>query len=313
MPRALWLCLLALPARLAAGDPIVLEDGETLLTADDRSHWLNRSRCLCGESLNITLDLSSFSDSGKLALVSGKSCLDSDKRISSSCRTLWSGARDGKDSRTLSVSASEIAGGCDAQSTTLNLSLVSDPTDADQWTSAASLAIGVDTDPPPAPSASQVVAGEGLAEVAFSLSDDSDIQKAQVLCQKSDGSPGLSSAKTAGFDSAFDRCGDSHDSGLTKADACAEAAEGSASVTVTGLANQTTYTFWVVSIDASGNASPRTEVGTVTPAPEEDFWERYQRSGGLAEGTGCSASGGPGGSAVLSLVFWAFSRRGRRC
>src|SRR5262249_39665714 len=85
------------------------------------------------------------------------------------------------------------------------------------------------------------------------------------------------------------------------ADVCADAQEGTASVTVQDLTNGEAYSFWVVSIDEAKNASEPVLVGEATPAPEEDFWERYQRSGGSADGGGCTTL--PGASSIDWLPY----------
>lgn len=294
------LLALVLPTT-AFADPLTLRDGETLLTAADRTTWLGHARCTCGEKLSVTLDLSALTSGSRVALVAGKSCITTDLRIATTCRTLWDDTVSSDRSVTVDVAADEVAGSCDVD-TTLDLSLLVDAEDEDQWTAAAALELGVDTEAPSAPTGGSVTAGERLAEVAFEVDEDEDDATLyQVLCTTSStGEPALDDPPEAGFTSAWDRCA-AGDETLVAAHVCAEAQTGAASVTVTGLTNGIEYTFAVVAIDASGNASAPRTVGRATPATEEDLWERYQRSGGLASGTGCQAVGG-GELAALALI-----------
>lgn len=284
----------------ASAESLELSDGDERLGTTDLATWLNRARCVCDEALTASVDVSGLATTGRVALVVGKSCLTSEEKISDSCRSLW-GQRvgSGDAEREVSLSAEEVAGDCGAVETTLTLSLLYDADDEDVWTSLAELELGVDTRRPVAPEGSQVVAGEGLAEVAFSASDDdeeTDTLRYQVLCTKG-GAPGKSSPPSAAFDAASERCGEDGDVELVSANVCAAADEGTASVTVADLEDGERYVFSVVAIDAAGNPSTRVVVGEATPSPEEDLWERYQRSGGAA--TGCSTTGAPGVEALL--------------
>lgn len=315
--RATLLLFLLWPTASSA-DVIVLKDEGRLLSAAERETWLNRSRCACGVALDVVLELGALDTGGRAALVAGKSCITSDKRISDSCRTLWSGAPASGESttHTIRTSADEIAGDCGGDDTSLDLALIFDVNDEDQWSAVASLALPVDTERPAAPTSVKAVAGEGLAEVAFSGSDDTDISGYQVLCTTAAGQAALADPPTAGFDASSDRCGDGTDEGVRAAWVCAEATEGSASVTVTGLNDHQRYSFWVVAFDGHHNPSLLSNVSQATPSPEEDLWERYQRSGGTADGVGCSSVGPPGASGLVLLVLTALmvtvSRRGGR-
>ncbi len=310
--------LLTLAPWAAGADVIVLKDEGRLLSASERETWLNRARCVCGTALSVELDLSALDSRGRAALVAGKSCITSDRRISDSCRTLWSGAPASGDSTTHTVqtSADEIAGDCSGVDSSLDLALIFDASDDDQWSAVTSLPLGVDTERPAAPTGVKAVAGEGLAEIAFSGSDDTDVSRYQVLCTTAAGEAALSDPPAASFDAPGDRCGDTSDEGIRATWVCAEASEGSASVTVTGLRDHQSYRFWVVAIDGHQNPSLLSNVSTATPAPEEDLWERYQRSGGTADGSGCSSVGAPGGSGVILLVLTgllvSIGRRGGR-
>lgn len=309
---ALGLSGLLLP-RASAAESLRLSDGDELLGTTVLATWLNHARCVCDEALTATVDVTGLSSTGRVALVIGKSCVTSDDELSDACRVLWDErVGSAKSDREVSLGAEELAGGCADEETTLTLSLVYDADDADEWTALAEVDLGVDTNRPAAPRGAQVVAGEGLAEVAFSAGEDddeSDDLKYQVLCTAGSAA-GLARPPKAAFDSAVERCGADGDAALVAANVCAEANTGSASVTVAGLDDGTTYTFSVVAIDAAGNPSKRVVVGDATPAPEEDFWERYKRSGGSA--SGCSTSGAPGAEACLLLVLAVALLRGSR-
>ncbi len=317
MNRALLLILLAAAPPLSArADVLTLRDGDTLLSTTDLTTWLDRARCLCGEALGVTVDLSAVAVGSEVALVAGKSCITSEQRISESCRTLWSGTRaSGTTTRQLDAAADAIAGGCSGADTDVTLSLLVDEADADQWTSAVALTIHVDTARPAAPTGGTLVAGEKLIEVAFEAADDEDddeVLRYQVLCTRG-GVAGKEDPPEAAFDGAWDRCAlDGEDEELVAAHACADAEEGTASVTVTGLTDGLTYEVSVVAIDASGNPSTRRVIGRATPAAEEDLWERYLRSGGAADGSGCQAVRGAGLDALLVVVAAALAlARGR--
>lgn len=316
VPRLAVALAAASGAHAAHAASITLRDGDVLLTTADRETWVNRARCVCGANLSVTLDLSDYSSDTRAALVVGKSCLDSESAIASSCRTLWSGKVGSDTTRTVDASAADLAGSCAVDDTTLTLSIVVDPEDDDTWTSATSLTLGVDTTAPSAPKKDSLKAGESLVEASYTAAKDADDEEGlryQVLCSTEAGEVALDDAPEAVFTSPWDLCADADsDEGLREAFVCGEASEGTASVTITGLVNGQAYVFSVVAVDAQGNASARTSLGRATPSKEEDYWERYQRSGGLADGTGCSAA--PGGEvlALGAVVALAGLRRARR-
>ena len=276
--------LAALPASAA---PIVLREGDRLLTDAERLEWINVARCSCDSELTIALDLSSLAQTGNAALVAGKSCLTTENRISSSCRIVWDGTID-TETHTLKVTASELAGSCAATETKIDLTLFVDAEDEDVWTSATTMSIGVDTKPPSAPEKGDVVAGEGLAEVSFETDEKKAVQH-QVLCTTLAGGAVLDDPPEAVFDSELERCGQG-DGLLAARFVCAEASDGTASVTVLGLTDHVAYRFAMVSVDDAGNPSSVTTIGEATPSPEQDFWERYQQGGGDADGTGCQTA-----------------------
>jgi len=78
-----------------------------------------------------------------------------------------------------------------------------------------------------------------------------------------------------------------------------------------GLENGTTYDVWVIAYSASGTASEPSELVAGTPSPTDDFWQVYEKAGGLEQG-GCSQPGGGGllpGMAALLLVGLRRARR----
>lgn len=255
----------------------------------DRSRWLNASRCACDATL--TVELNFAAGGGEVVLAAGKGCAGSESGISTSCTVLWRRSGDTVDSvEEVAVSASEIAGSCGAAEKELDLEVLFDETGEDRWILLGEITLGVDTKPPAAPEAIDLLPGEGLVEVVYR--DDAtgraaEERKYQVLCARADGTPAITEPPDAAFDAPADRCGTTS-STLSAARVCAEATSDPDSATVLGLENGRRYRFWVVSIDGAGNASAPVEVGTTVPAPEEDFWERYQRSGGAAPGGECA-------------------------
>lgn len=77
--------------------------------------------------------------------------------------------------------------------------------------------------------------------------------------------------------------------GVTSLDTAYVCAEYSTSspITVTNLENNVEYVLYLVTVDRANNPSAAVLAGTITPQLEEDAWERYKRSGGLAEGDYC--------------------------
>ena len=79
-------------------------------------------------------------------------------------------------------------------------------------------------------------------------------------------------------------------SGITSYDkryVCSKRVTSPGTVRITGLKNNTAYAFYVVTIDKLKNPSSLLKLGTGTPVNEEDFWERYKRAGGTAQGEYC--------------------------
>lgn len=88
--------------------------------------------------------------------------------------------------------------------------------------------------------------------------------------------------------------------------------------TVTGLTNDKTYTFGIAATDLVGNVGAVAVFPCGTPAPIDDFWNRYKESGGGAGGTFCALEGVgiPVGTSMLGITFavaaLALARRRRR-
>lgn len=304
-----------------------LREGDALLGDADRSTWLGWARCTCDAALELTVDLSGLTSGTVVAVVVGKSCLTSDAELDDDCTVLARSTVGSKTSLVLDVGASTLADGCAGTETTRSIFAYVDPQDDDTFTAYASLSLGVDTERPTAPAKAALTPGEGLVEVAFAEGDedDDDVLEYQVLAVRADGQPVSSSPPDAAFTSAYDLCAaDGADALLAEAYVVSAASASTDSVTVTGLTNGVTYTFSVVAIDTFGNPSARTVLGDATPSAEEDFWERYKRSGGQAEGAGCSATGGAAPrspsdvlAALLPLLLplaraWPRRRRRRR-
>ena len=79
-------------------------------------------------------------------------------------------------------------------------------------------------------------------------------------------------------------------SGITSYDKryiCSKRVTSPGTVRITGLKNNTSYAFYAVTIDKLKNPSSLLSLGTGKPVNEEDFWERYKRAGGSAEGDYC--------------------------
>ena len=62
------------------------------------------------------------------------------------------------------------------------------------------------------------------------------------------------------------------------------------STTVNDLENSVTYAVAAAFVDNIGNVGPLSPVVCATPAPIEDFFENYNKSGGAAGGGFCSMS-----------------------
>lgn len=297
-----------------------LREDDTLLGDDDRATWLGWARCTCDASLELTVDLSGLTSDTVVAVVVGKSCLTRDAELDDDCAILSRNTVGSRSSLVLDVGASTLADGCAGTETTRSIFAYVDPQDDDTFTAYASLSLGVDTERPTAPAKATLTPGEGLVEVAFAAGDEDEdeVLEYQVLAVRADGQPVSSSPPDAAFTSAYDLCAaDGADALLAEAYVVSAASASTDSVTVTGLTNGVTYTFSVVAVDAFGNPSARTVLGDATPSAEEDFWERYKRSGGQADGAGCSTSGRPGaGLAALAPLLLplarAWPRRRRR-
>lgn len=257
-----------------------------LLTSEDLDGLVNAARCTCEEKVDATYTFSGLGSGGAVVIMAGTRCIDSDERLDDSCTELWSDRVQNVSSfESLTFSMKELAGGsCSGTEATRSLFVLVDTNDEDRWQVLHETAFSIDTEAPEAPTGTEVVAGEGLAEVVFEAPDDAPTTtQYQVLCDAS-GEAVFTSPEDAVFDSAADRC---EESGPREAFVCAESQQGSASVTVLGLENGTEYTFYVVSVDDAGNPSAIETVGKATPSPEEDLWERYKRSGGIADPGHC--------------------------
>jgi hypothetical protein len=260
-------------------------DGTTL-SESDLADAMNLAGCRCGRALQVVFDFTHAGTEGGLRVLTGRGCVDDEGALDTTCRTLARLRLESADSAvTLSTDVDAVLGGCDADEGDDTLYVVADVDDQDVWTELASLAFPRDTDPPDAPTGGAVVAGETLAEVAYTLDDDAETStRYQVLC-KADGEAVFTSPPTAAFTSAEDECGATGD--VKAAYVCAKATTGADSVTVTGLTDGVTYSFWVVAVDDAGNPSKAVAVGTATPAAEEDLFERYKAAGGVADGGHC--------------------------
>ena len=99
---------------------------------------------------------------------------------------------------------------------------------------------------------------------------------------------------------------------------CGPALSGSESkqATVTGLTNDVPYTFAVAATDLLGNVGPIAVFPCGTPAPIDDFWNKYKEAGGAAGGTFCAleevGAPVPGTLAGLTLIVAAIALVRRR-
>jgi len=88
----------------------------------------------------------------------------------------------------------------------------------------------------------------------------------------------------------------------------ARAAASAGALSVSGLEDNTPYTFTLKSIDKAGNESPDSEAFEVTTTPTQGFWDIYKQAGGT--GGGCHAAGRGGWAAlVLGLLSFYWVRR----
>ncbi|MEL7237559.1 MAG: CFI-box-CTERM domain-containing protein [Planctomycetota bacterium] len=265
-----------------------------ILTEIDRTTFFNRARCECSTDLSLEASFSVPNDAnGRVVVLYGQGCIDSDDELDDDCTIILSEDTSSTPSsfeQQLSVT-DMVGGSCGDREETRQIVVAFDEDDAGQWSQLASLSYAVDTDAPPAPVKDRVVAGESLAEVSFEApSSTADIVSYQVLCRTSSTGEGLPTPREAEFDTAVDICDATIDPTANTARSdrvCADASASTDSVTVFGLQNDIEYIFEVVSIDEAGNPSVPVEIGRTTPAPEQDFWERYRASGGQANGEHC--------------------------
>ncbi len=282
-------CALVLAWTLpASAQQLKLESEGSLLTAQTLQTFLNRSRCLCETPIDVSFDAGGAL--GAMAVVAGDRCIDSEQRISDSCRVLWSRSDASEQLVSFQTTAKGIVGECTETKGDLKLWILQDALDEDSWVSLVELTLAYDMDPPGEPKKAAVVAGEGLVEVAFEAPSEETGLRYQVLCQDAFGQAVFAEPEEPVFTSAA--CG-AEVSTSTSAIApdpamvCAKSKSSPASVTVLGLENGQSYSFYVVSVDLFGNASLAAKVGEATPAPEEDLWERYKRAGGAEDGGYC--------------------------
>jgi hypothetical protein len=81
---------------------------------------------------------------------------------------------------------------------------------------------------------------------------------------------------------------------------------------ISPLANGATYEFHVVAVDAQRNASNPVPLGTAVPEVTEDFYGRYVRAGGTADGGFCSMGAARPGWGVAAIVVCALALARRR-
>jgi len=81
-------------------------------------------------------------------------------------------------------------------------------------------------------------------------------------------------------------------------------------LSVSGLADNVPYQFYLKAIDLAGNESPPSEAREVTTIPTQGFWEIYKQNGGA--GGGCH-SAGQGSLAALALLCLGFCLLRRPC
>jgi len=262
-------------------------DGETV-SAVDLPTLINRAGCECSVSLEVAFGFSVQGTEGGLKVLSGRGCVDSDMTLDSSCEVLSTRRLETLDAVvSIDTDVSQLLGSsCSDEEGEDTLYVVADVDDQDEWTELATLAFSRDTQAPDAPTGGTVTAGEGLVEVAFSVDED-EIEvgtEYQILCRQGDEAVFVS-PPAASFVSSEDQCGASGD--VKAAFVCAKASSSLSSVTITGLQDGLPYSFSVVSLDASGNVSAPVALGTATPSPEQDLFERYKEAGGSSDGGHC--------------------------
>ncbi len=149
------------------------------------------------------------------------------------------------------------------------------------------LAVTIDTQPPPTVEEAEAQAGEKSVEITWKFPEDNqtDFNSFQALCRTvSDGQPVTDSPSDADFS---ESCTDGDDAFNSQMFVCGTAAGTAESLRIDNLTNGVTYEVRLLAIDESGNF---TAVGTwsdLMPSETTDFWELYQESGGTAEGGFC--------------------------
>ncbi|NOU27938.1 MAG: hypothetical protein HOO96_08540 [Polyangiaceae bacterium] len=209
----------------------------------------------------------------------------------------------------------------------------------------------VDTVGPPAPTNLTTGIGEKLLVVSWKPSSETtDTQSYNVYCD--DGTLPATDASTpvdgsttadAGVDSGIDAGDDGGDAQAFSASSsgvstqantsgtCSSAAliEGTVpptsikpcgtvsgpaatSATVTDRVNGVTYAVAVSAVDQYGNPGPLSTITCATPAPTDDFFDLYRRSGGSAGGCNEAGNGSVSALVVLgAIALAAFVRRRR--
>ena len=184
--------------------------GERLDQNNDLPEFFNAAHCECGKQLQITFRINQLTDDTRYIVVSGEGqCLDDQNDLLEKCDVLIQGeVQDERTDIELTTTAFTFLGqDCSSRKTTRSLYVFLGSTG--NWTEDAKLDITVDTQPPPSPlvSDTQVEGGESIVKVHFDAPDNtSDVQFYQVLCERADGSPALSSPPNPIYQIASEAC-----------------------------------------------------------------------------------------------------------
>lgn len=295
-----------------------------VLDDTDLADYFGLARCQCAFAMLAEVDvgsLSGVSADTEVEILGGSDCDSTDPGVRDNCVPLPSFSYDdfAATSQEIALTLEDLLPGCTPRREEMGIYAIVDEGSDNTFEGVGFQKFKVDTTAPGAPTRPDQDPSPGDASVVVSwdAASGEDLGEGggyQVFCTQGGApvfAPGDFDAK---YRTTLSECGSGSAGTVADLDPdflCSRLVAGE-SARIAPLQNGVSYEFHVVAVDAMHNASPVVALGSAIPELTEDFYERYVRAGGTAQGGFCAMGGAAPGLGTALGVLVALSLLSRR-